>query len=262
MILVTGVGGFVGGKIMKTCRDVIPCPTLRGASEDEVRRIVEESGADTVIHTAAIADIGTCEKFPEESYTANVMLPVYLARACKGRKLVCFSSDQVYGGLSDGGPYSEETVKPANLYASHKLEMEERVLDISPDAVMLRAEWMYDYYLKKSNYFMNVINAEESISANPHQYRGITYVKEVAENLENVIKLPGGVYNFGSETDASMYEITKEFVKLLGKSTRVEKDESPRPNLWMTCDKARRYGVNFSSVMDGLKLCAEDYNYI
>ena len=32
--------------------------------------------------------------------------------------------------------------------------------------------------------------------------------------------------------------------------------------LWMTCDKARRYGVNFSSVADGLMLCAKDYKYI
>jgi dTDP-4-dehydrorhamnose reductase len=144
----------------------------------------------------------------------------------------------------------------------HKLEMEQRVLDILPDSVMLRAEWMYDYYLKKSNYFMNVINAEESVSASPFQYRGITYVKEVADNMERVTRLPGGVYNFGSETDRSMYEITEEFVALLGKSIRVEKDESQRPNLWMTCDKARRYGVNFSSVADALKQCAKDYSYI
>lgn len=262
MILVTGAGGFVGGKIIKTCRDVIPCPSLKGANEDTVRHIVEESGADTVIHTAAISDIGACAADPEVSYSANVMLPVYLARACKGKKLICFSSDQVYGGFSDGGPYSEEQTRPANLYAMHKLEMEERVLDILPDSVMLRAEWMYDYYLKKSNYFMNVINAEESVSASPFQYRGITYVKEVADNMEKVARMPGGIYNFGSETDRSMYEITEEFVALLGKSIRVEKDESARPNLWMKCDKARRYGVNFSSVTDALKQCAKDYSYI
>ena len=59
--------------------------------------------------------------------------------------------------MEEDGPYLEERVKPGNLYAEHKLEMEERVLGIDPDAVMLRAEWMYDYYLKKSNYFMNII---------------------------------------------------------------------------------------------------------
>jgi dTDP-4-dehydrorhamnose reductase len=190
------------------------------------------------------------------------LLPVNLAKASQGIKLVCFSSDQVYSGFDKEGPFKEDTVKPANIYAKHKLEMENRVLDIDPDAVMLRAEWMYDYYLKKSNYFMNIINAGESIAVSPTQYRGITYVKEVADNMEKVARMPGGIYNFGSETDMSMYEITRDFVSLLGKNTKVEKDESARPNLWMKCDKARLYGVNFSSVTDALKLCAKDYSYI
>ena len=153
MILVTGASGFVGQKIMQTCKDTVACPSLINASEEMVRRSVEESGADTIIHTAAISDIGVCQNNPEASYIANVQLPTYLAKAAKGKKLVCFSSDQVYSGAEVDGPYLETDAKPDNIYATHKLEMEQRVLDIAPESVMLRAEWMYDYYLKKSNYF-------------------------------------------------------------------------------------------------------------
>ena len=46
----------------------------RYLSEDAVRRIVEDSGADAVIHTAAISDISVCEKRPEDSFQANVNL--------------------------------------------------------------------------------------------------------------------------------------------------------------------------------------------
>ena len=83
MILVTGPNGFVGEKIMKLCKDVIPCPSLRTASEEDIRRIVAESDADTIIHTAAISDIGTCQANPEASYRANVQIPVWLAKAAK-----------------------------------------------------------------------------------------------------------------------------------------------------------------------------------
>ena len=83
MILVTGTSGFVGGKIMNLCKDVIPCPSLKGLGEDEVRRIVLGSGADTIIHTAAISDIGECAKNPVASYIANVQIPIYLAKASK-----------------------------------------------------------------------------------------------------------------------------------------------------------------------------------
>ena len=261
MILVTGASGFVGQKIMQLCSDTIACPSLKGMTEEQVRRIVLESGADTIIHTAAISDIGTCQANPEASYMANVQIPVYLARAAKNAKLICFSSDQVYSGMDEEGPYTEDTVKPANTYAEHKIEMEQRVLDIDPDAVMLRAEWMYDYYLKKSNYFMNMIRAEEPVAFSSRQFRGVTYVREVAENMEAVTRLPGGAYNFGSETTRSMYDITIEFLAALGKSVRVE-DAPARHNLWMNCGKARRLGVNFLSVEEGLKACARDYGVL
>ena len=261
MILVTGPNGFVGEKIMKLCKDVIPCPSLRTASEEDIRRIVVESGADTIIHTAAISDIGTCQANPEASYRANVQIPVWLAKAAKNIKLICFSSDQVYSGMEEEGPYSEETVKPGNLYAEHKLLMEQQVLDIDPDAVMLRAEWMYDYYEKKSNYFMNILRAKDTVSFSSRQYRGVTYVKEVALNMEKVMELPGGAYNFGSETTKSMYEITREFLNLLGKDVKQE-DAPPRQNLWMNCEKARKLGVDFLTVDEGLKACAKDYHLI
>lgn len=261
MILVTGASGFVGSKIMQMCENVVACSSLRDITEYEIKRIIENSEVDTIIHTAAISDIGVCQANPNASYFANVEIPVFLAKASKNIKLICFSSDQVYSGANAEGPYTEDMAKPNNIYAEHKLEMEQRVLDIAPNSVMLRAEWMYDYYLKKSNYFMNVINAEDTLSFSSRQFRGITYVKEVADNMKNVINLPGGVYNFGSETSKSMYDITKDFLNLIGKNISVE-DVEPKHNLWMNCEKARKSGVIFNSVEDGLKECAKDYNLL
>jgi dTDP-4-dehydrorhamnose reductase len=86
-------------------------------------------------------------------------------------------------------------------------------------------------------------------------------VKEVAQNMEKVIMLPGGAYNFGSETEKSMYELTKDFLKLLGKNVQVE-DSLPRHNLWMNCQKARKFGVTFQSVEEALKTCAKDYGFL
>ena len=260
-ILITGTTGFVGHKLKELYTDAIAAPSLRNATQDMVRKMVEESEADVIIHTAAISDIGTCQKDPQSSYFANVQIPVYLANACKDRKLICFSSDQVYSACEDEGPYTEDVVKPGNIYAEHKLEMEERVLDLVPSAVMLRAEWMYDYVSPKPNYFLNLLQAEQQVAFSSRQFRGITYLKEVAENMDHVIALPGGAYNFGSETTKSMYEITQQFLQLLGKQVSIQ-DASPRHNLWMNCEKARTYGVKFSDVSDGLKKCLNDYKMV
>lgn len=260
-ILITGATGFVGHKLMEMCKGAVASPSLRSATEEDLARILEESEAEVIIHTAAISDVGTCQKNPDDSYRANVLLPVNLAKAAGSRKLICFSSDMVYTGNEDEGPYREDYAKPANIYGEHKLEMEKRVLDICPDAVMLRAEWMYDYLPGKSNYFMNMLGAKGTVKLSSGNYRGVTYLKEVAQNMENVIRLPGGVYNFGSETTKSMYEITSDFAKRL-KLDFILEDVPPIHNLWMDCSKASAYGVKFSEVLEGLYSCAEDYGLL
>jgi dTDP-4-dehydrorhamnose reductase len=58
-----------------------------------------------------------------------------------------------------------------------------------------------------------------------------------------------------------MYEITEEYLTILGKQIMLE-DAPPRHHLWMNCDKARRHGVVFQSVEDGLIQCAKDYNLL
>ena len=261
MILITGANGFVGHRLMETVTDAIAAPSLRNATQEDIKRFIEESGADTIIHTAAISDIGVCQSDPEASFLANVRIPLWIAQASAGRKLICFSSDQVYSGSDEDGPYTEEMVAPGNVYAAHKLEMEQRVLDCLPDAVILRAEWMYDIRSPRPNYILNLLRATDRVAFSSQQYRGVTYLREVAENMDKVLALPGGAYNFGSETTQSMYEITKHLAKLLGKNLVLE-DAPPRHNLWMNCGKAKGYGVSFSDVLIGLTRCLRDYEMI
>ena len=257
-LLITGTTGFVGHKIMESYAQAAAAPSLRNATQEMIKRMVEESEADVVIHTAAISDIGICQKNPEASYFANVQIPLYLAAACKDRKLICFSSDQVYRGCAGEGPYKEEDASPCNVYGRHKLEMEQKVLDVKPDAVMLRAEWMYDYPTKRSNYLRMLLN-EKQVLTFGKQYRGITYLREVAENMPKIFMLPGGVYNFGSETKQTMYDITCEMLHFL-KSDRKPEEVPPAHNLWMDCTKAKERGILFSDAKEGLKRCLKDYH--
>ncbi len=242
---------------MKTYPDAEVSPSLKERSEEDIKRIISESRADAIIHTAAISDIGVCEKNPGESYYANTMIPEFIAKAAGNKKLICFSSDQVYSGLDYDGPYTEEKTAPSNTYSVHKLEMEKRVLDIKPDAVCLRAEWMYGFTDKKPNYFMNIINAVDTVAFSSKQYRGITYVKEAADNIGKAVTLPGGVYNYGSETGKSMYEITKDFISAIGADISLQ-DAPSRHNLWLDCSKAKKHGICFSDVLGGLMRCYEE----
>lgn len=258
-ILVTGPRGFVGARIM-AAMPAVGAPSLRNAAEDDIRRLVDQAEPDVIIHTAAISDIAACARNPEASYRANVEIPMAIART--GVKTVLFSTDQVYSGCSSEGPYAEDETEPANLYAAHKLEMERRVLDINPDAVLLRATWMYDMPLygvpNRGNFLMNMLRGK-ALAFSAEQQRAVTYVREVALHMEAAATLPGGVYNFGSENRLTMLETAQWLADALKLDIRLQ-DAGMRHNLWMDCGKLRRHGIHFKNTVDGLKQCIADYS--
>ena len=259
-ILVTGPRGFVGTRIMQTIPGTIPAPQLREADEDFVKRLINETEPDLIIHTAAISDISACAKDPAASWRANVELPVWLVRT--GVRTVVFSTDQVYSGCEGDGPYAEEDVRPANLYASHKLEMEKRTLDVNPDTVLLRATWMYDMPVygaaNRGNFLVNMLrNSEAAFSA--VQHRAVTYVREVTMQTGYAASLPGGIYNFGSENSLTMLETAQWLRNRLALKIEL-RDAGERHNLWMDCSKARRFGVRFLNTIEGLERCIGDYS--
>lgn len=272
-ILVTGAGGFVGSRIMQQisgAAEVIPFPGGRMAHipREELHELILRLHPDVLLHTAALSDTGYCEVHPEESYRANVSIPLWIAEAAGelNAKLVAFSSDQVYAGLQDTGPFEEDfSLHPANVYGRHKLEAEQRVLELLPSAVLLRATWMYDlpgYGLPiRGNLILNLLRASlhnEPLRFSCRDYRGVTYVRQAVENLLPALELPGGVYNFGCENDYDMYTTARHFCTVLNIAPSLEKADWFR-SLRMDCRKARRAGIVFDSTFDNLNRCLQDY---
>lgn len=272
-VLLTGAGGFVGARVLQQLADrltLLPVASglLRTAGPQEIEELVARTRPEVILHTAAISDTGYSEAHPQESYRANVELPVWLADAARhtGAKLVSFSSDQVYAGLPGDGPFGEDTpLHPANVYGRHKREAEERVLALCPDSVHLRATWLYDlpgYGLPvRGNLPLNLLQAAlqgKTAVFSRREYRGVTYVRQAVENLLPALELPGGVYNFGSENTLTMYETARAFCTALHISPALEPGDRQR-SLAMDCAKARRGGVVFDTTAEGIRRCLRDY---
>ncbi len=276
-LLVSGAGGFVGARIMTQLAGryelcAFPKGMLAAADEQTVADWVRREQPDVIVHTAALSDTGYSEKHPDESYRANVLLPCWMAAAAQksGAKLVAFSSDQVYTGLTEHGPFDEDTpLSPANVYGRHKQEMEQRVLDILPDAVLLRAAWMYDlpgYGLPiRGNFLLNLLTAamrQETLRFSARDYRGITYVREAVERLIQAMELPGGVYNFGIENDCDMVTTARRACALLDIHPVIETADWPR-SLLMDGGRFRAAaGVGFDDTLTGVQRCLRDYGLL
>ena len=273
-VLVSGAGGFVGARIMTQLADrytlcAFPKGMLAAADEAAVAELVRREQPDVILHTAAISDTGYSEQHPAESYRANVELPLWIAQVARqtGAKLVSFSSDQVYAGLDAVEPFTEDRpLSPANVYGRHKLEAEQRVLDVLPDAVLLRATWMYDlpgYGLPiRGNFLLNLLTAamrQETLRFSGSDYRGITYVREAVERLSDAMELPGGVYNFGSGNDCDMYATAERACALLNMHPALEKADWQRCLLMDGSKFRAAAGVGFGDTLTGLTHCLRDY---
>lgn len=273
-VLVSGAGGFVGARIMTQLADrytlcAFPKGMLAAADETAVAELVRREQPDVILHTAAISDTVYSEQHPAESYRANVELPLWIAQVARqtGAKLVSFSSDQVYAGLDAVELFTEDRpLSPANVYGRHKLEAEQRVLDALPDAVLLRATWMYDlpgYGLPiRGNFLLNLLTAamrQETLRFSGSDYRGITYVREAVERLSDAMELPGGVYNFGSGNDYDMYATAERACALLNMHPALEKADWQRCLLMDGSKFRAAAGVGFGDTLTGLTHCLRDY---
>lgn len=275
-ILITGAGGFVGARACQQMQGsctilTLPKGWMANCTETQLMQKISEACPDVILHTAAISDTGYTEKHPEESYRANVELPLWLARTAEAHsvKLVCFSSDQVYAGVQRPGALSETlSLSPANVYGRQKLEMEQCVLDACPGAVLLRATWMYDlpgYGLPiRGNLPLNLIRAAlhgERLCFSRQDYRGVTYVRQAVENLVQAMNLPGGVYNYGSENGDNMVATALAFAEVMqlpDVDRLIEKADWQR-NLAMDCSKLQSYGICFDDTRTGIRRCLREY---
>ena len=155
-LVVTGAHGFVAGSILAQAgdewqvhaisraeplaqRDNLCWHTFDPLAPDELVQIIRDAAPDVVVHTAALADIDLCQTHPEIARAINVDLTRRVANVCTdgGCKLVFCSTDTIFDG--EHAPYNENDIPgPVNFYAETKVEAEQIVARLGPQAVIAR----------------------------------------------------------------------------------------------------------------------------
>ena len=271
-LLVTGASGFLGSRIVDYYSEKFEVYAPRHEEMDitdreNVYAVFQKVRPYAVIHSAAVSDVGMCEKEPEKSWKINVDGSRNIAMAAeefRSKYLFC-SSDQVYIGSNVIGLHKDsEELMPQNVYAKEKRKAEEECLAQNPGCVILRLSWMYDIMarneLEHGDFFRTLtakLQTDQEISYPIYDVRGITDVNEVIRNLEKAMELPGGIYNFGSPNDRNTYETVEAMFHILQwDAGRLKKNETafaPNPrNISMSQEKLKEYGIVFPSTLESL----------
>ena len=203
---------------------------------------------------------------------------VNIAEACSktGAKMIFLSTEQVFNGNPEPGPYSENhTPVPDTMYGKNKLEAEELIKNILDDYLILRFTWMFGiperFRPVVANIFWSTIETAlkgEKVRVPVHEFRGLTYVNELMDQFDKIMDLPSGTYHVGSENTRNRYEIVCHILEEMGLGHRVSelilRDEekykdNPR-DARLDTSLIQSKGIIFSETMDAVSRCIEEYN--
>jgi len=271
--LVTGGSGYIGALLVKELGDSgqqvrvldsllhgqediaaeqerAGMQVVRGDVRDGAARERALSGADAVVHLAAIVGDPACARDPALSDEVNVQATASLvadARAAGVERFVFASTCSNYGRMADPTePITEDgELRPVSLYAEQKVGMEKLILGGAGDGfkpTCLRFATVYGVGRRMRfdltvNEFTRELWADRELEVFGEQFwRPYIHVRDAGRAVRTVLQAPaekvaGRVFNAGrSGENYRKLDIVQEIGKQIdrGRVSYVHRDEDPR----------------------------------
>ena len=282
-VFLTGGNGFVGKRFREAFHhdfEILSTDVneLNILEKEKVRDALNLFKPDYVIHMAAIALTGFCNEHPEKCREINVRGAVNVAEACRetGAKMVFLSTEQVFNGNPEPGPYTEDHAPvPNTQYGKNKYEAEGLLKDILEELWILRFTWMFGVPERERPVVANILwdtirmaLKGERTAVPTREYRGLTYIGELMDQFNKVFDLPYNTYHVGSKNDLDRYEVVSLILTELGLKSRIpeliEKDEkkyaeAPR-DARLDTSRIQAAGFTFSDTPDAIRKCIREYS--
>jgi dTDP-4-dehydrorhamnose reductase len=226
-IAITGANGQLGSALsVALSPDSTIVPLGHQQLELDSPAVVEQvvaSGADLVIHAAAMTNVDGCARDPEQAYRINGLGTKYVALACRrmGVPLVYISTNEVFAGDS-GRPYYEyDQTGPINAYGCSKLAGELVVRELLDRFYIVRVAWLFG---GARNFVRTILRLAEAPPAGglrmvDDEVGSPTFCRDVAEAVTRLITTDQyGTYHFVNSGIASRDSFARTILRLAGRT--------------------------------------------
>ncbi|MBN2547565.1 MAG: SDR family oxidoreductase [Anaerolineales bacterium] len=201
----------------RTANLLAPGETIHQA----VKRLLDETQPDWVIHCAALANLDACEADPAQAYQLNTEVPAILAAhvARGGARMLHVSTDAVFDGQR--GNYTEEDAPhPLSVYARTKLEGERRVLQANPQAIVARVNlfgWSLTGKRSLGEFFFNNLQAGRQVKGFIDVFFCPLLANDLAHIFLSMLALElNGLYHVVSSQCLSKYDFGVAIARRFG----------------------------------------------
>ena len=192
--------------------------------KDAIKRFVEANHIDGAVNCAAYTAVDKAESDPLLAKKLNADAPVFLAEAVgkQGGWIVQVSTDYVFDGTKHT-PYVEtDSTCPNSVYGQTKLEGEQAVTKLCPNAMIIRTAWLYSEF--GNNFVKTMIRLgkeRKQLGVIFDQVGTPTYAHDLASVIMTAIDkgIKPGIYHFSNEGVTSWYDFTKSIHRIAGINT-------------------------------------------
>lgn len=226
--LITGAGGQLG----KTLTPLLQAAgaeveshsrqSLDISDESEVASAIERSRPEILVNCAAWTDVDGAESNTEAAIKANATGAQNLAKVANaiGARLIHISTDFVFGA-DNKEIYSEYDLHcPVNFYGASKALGENLVTLENPEAVILRASWLYSPHGKNfpKAIIRKLITDESTIEVVSDQIGQPTSCLSLSKTILNVAQISNvkGVIHGSSTGNVSRFEFAQNIAETIG----------------------------------------------
>jgi dTDP-4-dehydrorhamnose reductase len=256
-ILVIGAGQ-VGSAVGELAPQRAVVTTSRDADirrREQVDALIAKHGPSWVILSAAISDVGPCERDPQFAHEVNVNGARNVAAAARAAdaRLVFLSTDYVFDGRASV-PYEVDMPRHAiNVYGETKIAAEDEVRAILPDAVIARTSWVFGVH--RSCFATKALQQgkeKHELKVVIDKYNCPTYGRDLAQMLIGLIDGgASGVFHCVNRDAANWLEFAQALLDHAGirdvrfiETTLAKEYDVPRPaNTPLSVTSLDRIGI-------------------
>ena len=227
MMLVVGAKGMLGQDLLALLGEQgrgVDLPDIDITDMLSVKQVLTTLKPKVVINCAAYTDVDGCETNTETAMQVNGEGVAFLAMITReiGAKLVQISTDYVFDGAK-GSPYHEDDLqKPLNVYGESKLAGELN-LDINPDNLLVRTQWLYGLHGKNFVETMLKLGQEkDALTVVDDQIGSPTWTRDLAQGILALVNRDcRGVYHCANSGHISWNGFAKAIFEETGLKTQV-----------------------------------------
>lgn len=233
---------------------------------EAVLRFVQDNHIDVIVNCAAYTNV---DKAEEDEATAQLINATAVENiGAAGVKVIHISTDYVFSGDEHVPCREEDGVAPHTAYGRTKLEGEQRLLQVCPDAIIFRTAWLYSPF--GNNFVKTMLHLgreREELRVVFDQIGTPTYAADLAMAIYAAINAQqwhAGIYHFTNEGVCSWFDFTVEILRQANVRCAVKPIlsseyayKTPRPH-YSVLDKSKvkcTFGIDIPYWTDGLTRC-------